>query len=56
MTDSFNFIELGTGELEVINGGGGLGRIIGWVLGLPEGYVRHCRAHPDMAETLMNCI
>lgn len=50
------FLELEISELETVNGGGGLGRLIGWVLGLPEGYIRHCQAHPDMSETLMNCM
>lgn len=55
-TDNFNFTELKITELETVNGGGGLGRMIGWILGLPEGYIRHCQAHPDMSETLMNCM
>lgn len=54
--DNYFFVELNNVEITNVNGGGGLGRIIGWILGMPEGYIRHCQTHPDMSETLMNCI
>lgn len=55
-TANLNFTELKINELEIVNGGGGLGRLIGWILGIPEGYIFHCQAHPDMSETLMSCM
>lgn len=56
MGTNFFFIELKSEELKTINGGGAAGRILGWLCGLPEGYIRFCQSNPDMSETLMNCM
>jgi hypothetical protein len=53
---SYNVVELTVSEHESIAGGGGIGRVVGWILGLPELYMNHCKKHPEMSEVLMNCM
>lgn len=54
--ENFNVVELSLHEKEVIIGGGALGRVTGWVLGIFDRYVQFCEENTDMSETLMNCM
>lgn len=56
METNILFTELKIEELKTTSGGGAVGRVLGWICGIPEGYLRFCQSHPDMSETLMNCI
>lgn len=47
--ENYNVVELNALELEAVNAGGAIGRVIGWV----TGFIMHPGASD---ETLMNCI
>ena len=54
--DAYN-VQAITNEESLVVYGGGFWSDVGYAIGYAVGsYIRFCGEHPDMSETLMNCI
>ena len=54
--EDYGVIELNDSEKEMIDGGGAIGRVVGWILGLGASYIEYGKQHSDMSETSMLCM